>query len=97
MAIKCNCDITIPTGISPHPQGYYLISEADAEALDRGNSVTSSECADDIVRKGLRVYRCENCGRLLLFWQKGRAAQFYIPEATKAMDEDAPRTVESNG
>jgi hypothetical protein len=66
--IRCGCGKIIATGLNPHPDGFLLLKETDADAIETdATDKTASDVFDAIADRAIQGYRCPSCGRLLLF------------------------------
>jgi hypothetical protein len=58
---------------------YQLIEDSDYDALE--DPVDQDKVSDLFFKKGVTVYRCHACGRLLVEWDEGKGGPvFYLPE-----------------
>ena len=74
MKFLCTCQHVVRDQECPNPIGYYLISDVNfdevAEPID----------FDVFWRISSRVLRCENCGRLWIYWKGGENnPQEFVP------------------
>jgi len=87
---------------------YQLIKDADYDAVE--DPVDRDKLSDLFFKKGVTVYRCHSCGRLLVEWDDKGAPTFYLPEGKVAEipepeaaalqgvqnDDEGPKESESN-
>jgi len=78
--ILCRCNNVLNLILSPSKHGYRLVSESLIDSL-----YGSTEPVNDIVSKvnlsTVMVYRCDSCGRLIVFWDKQKnVPKFYVVE-----------------
>jgi hypothetical protein len=79
----CPCGNQIrSSGAIPNPQEWHLLSDADLSELfeDRVQDVSP----EDVERRSRYAYRCDQCGRLHVFWDGlGEwPPTIYSPEST---------------
>jgi hypothetical protein len=58
---------------------YQLIEDADYDAIE--DPVDREKLEDIFFKKGVTVYRCHSCGRLVIEWDDKGVPMFYLPEA----------------
>jgi hypothetical protein len=63
--ITCECAYTFRTIVSPHPDGYRLISEQEIDRM-RETGMSGDDVLSEIFLKAIEAYKCSACGRLLL-------------------------------
>jgi hypothetical protein len=76
--MKCMCGGLIHTNMFSGTSIYQLIKDADYDALE--DPVDRDKLSDLFFRKGVTVYRCHSCGRLLVEWDDEGVPTFYLPE-----------------
>jgi hypothetical protein len=83
MKMRCGCGKIISTGLCPNPDGFLVLKEADADAVETEatDATAVSDIFDAIGDRSVQGYRCPSCGRLLLFEAgRGGAITFFKQE-----------------
>ena len=76
--IRCLCGGLIHTNMFCGTHISQLIEDSAYDAIE--DPVDRDKLADLFFNKGATVYRCLNCGRLLVEWDNKSAPTFYLPE-----------------
>jgi hypothetical protein len=79
--ITCLCGGLIHTNLFAGATVYRLISDEDYDAL--GDSIDRDKLESLFFDKGIPVYRCPACNRLVIQWDKEGTYLFYMPEGEK--------------
>ena len=78
--LLCKCGERFDLVTIPSPHGYHMISEQRADEIEP--TTDAAHIAQVLFRGSFEAYRCPNCGRLAIFWEKrGNSPTFYLPEA----------------
>lgn len=85
--ITCLCGGLIHTNLFAGTTVYRLISDADYDAL--GDPIDRDKLESLFFEKGIAVYRCQACGRLVVQWDKQGKHLFYAPEGKTAEEAAA--------
>lgn len=81
MKYQCKCGESISTSPSPHPDAFLLASEAVLDRAEGGAENNVASAFDICNDESLQVYRCNRCGRLLVFLDgRGTAPTFFSSE-----------------
>ena len=78
---QCLCGGAIHTNFFTGTNISKLIKDADYDAIE--DPVNREKLSDLFFEKGVTVYRCERCGRLIVEWEDGNPT-FYQPERKRA-------------
>jgi hypothetical protein len=80
--IVCNCGNVISTSVFPNPDGVLLISEVNFDKVEEDSETKDrSQIFDELHDRSARVYKCRDCQRLIVFWDRSRNETItYIPE-----------------
>lgn len=78
------CGGLIHTNMFTGTKIYQLIEDADYDAVE--DPVDRDKLEDLFFKKGVTVYRCHNCGRLLIEWDNNGVPTFYLPEVKLKKD-----------
>ncbi len=76
--IECICGGLIHTNMFTGTKIYQLIEDADYDAIE--DPIDRDKLYDLFFKKGVTVYRCHSCGRLLVEWGDKGVPTFYLPE-----------------
>jgi hypothetical protein len=76
--LECLCGGLIHTNFFTGTSIYKLIKDADYDAIE--DPVDREKLSDLFFRKGVTVFRCESCGRLIVDWDDGNNPTYYLPE-----------------
>ncbi len=79
--LECLCGSLIHTNLFTGTNIYQLIKDADYDALE--DPVDRDKLSDLFFRRGITVYHCQKCGRLIVEWEDGDPT-FYLPEGKRA-------------
>jgi tetratricopeptide (TPR) repeat protein len=77
--IKCRCGAAVHTNPHAGAPVYWLIRDTDYESLLNDN-IDWKKTSDIFLEKGISVYRCSECNRLIVEWEKQKAPVYYLPE-----------------
>jgi hypothetical protein len=80
--ITCLCGALIHTNLFAGTTVYRLISDADYDALD--DPIDRDKLEALFFEKGIPLYRCQACNRLVVRWDKQGKHLFYVPEGKRA-------------
>ena len=80
--ITCLCGGLIHTNMFSGTHICRLIEDSDYDAID--DPVDRDKLRHLYFNKGVTVYRCLNCGRLLVEWDNDGIPTFYLPEGKRA-------------
>ncbi len=81
--IGCVCGGLVHTNMFTGTHIYQLIEDADYVAVE--DTVDLDNLSDLFFKKGVTVYRCSSCGRLLVEWDDDKGGPtFYLPECKYA-------------
>jgi hypothetical protein len=72
------CGYLIHTNLFAGENVCRLIRDGDYDSIE--DPVDRDKLADLFFRKGIPVYLCSQCGRLLVDWDEERGPTFYLPE-----------------
>lgn len=84
---RCSCGNVIADNSIPNPQGFFLVSETTLDRSETQALEGKWDCStllDHLTAVAMQAFRCEKCGRLLVF-EQGRAEAL-----TAYAREDAP-------
>lgn len=76
--IQCLCGTFIHTNLFTGTSVYRLLKDSDYDSLD--DPINRDKLETLFFTKGIPVYRCKACGRLVVEWDNERAPLFYLPE-----------------
>lgn len=77
--IRCLCGGLIHTNMFTGTHICQLIEDSDYDAIE--DPVDQDKLSDLFFKKGVTVYRCLSCGRLLVEWGDAKGGpMFYLPE-----------------
>ncbi len=76
--IECICGSLIHTNMFTGTKIYQLIEDTDYDAID--DPVDRDKLDDLFFKKGVTVYHCHSCGRLLVEWDDKGVPTFYLSE-----------------
>jgi hypothetical protein len=76
--LECLCGNLIHTNLFTGTRIYKLLQDADYDAIE--DPVDREKLSDLFLEKGITVYRCQQCGRLAVEWNKEGDPTFYLPE-----------------
>jgi hypothetical protein len=93
--ITCVCGALIHTNLFAGATAYRLISDADYDALDDPIDRDTVEAL--FFEKGIPVYRCRTCNRLVVRWDKQGKHLFYVPEGKTAEQRGHQRAKRASG
>ncbi len=79
--LECLCGGVIHTNFFTGTDIYKLIKDADYDAIE--DPVDRGKLSDLFFGKGVTVYHCKRCGRLIVEWEDG-GPTFYLPESKRA-------------
>jgi hypothetical protein len=74
--MRCTCGHVFKILDFPTPNGYFVISEPDFNQV--GDHVDRRTLDLLIARAGL-MYRCTQCGEVIVRWRRGSPWEFYAP------------------
>ena len=79
--IRCICDNVIEMISVPNVLGFWIISEQSIDELEMSHDDAVATVFDELNDRAIQGYRCNECGRLILF-EKGRSGSvtFYKKE-----------------
>jgi hypothetical protein len=80
--IRCLCGSLIHINMFTGTNIYQLIKDSDYDAVD--DPVDRDKLSDLFFKKGVPVYQCSTCGRLLVEWDPEGGPTFYLPEGKRA-------------
>jgi hypothetical protein len=80
--ITCLCGALIHTNLFAGAPVYQLISDVDYDVLD--DPIDRDKLEALFFKRGIPVYRCKACNRLVVQWDKESDYQFYAPEGKRA-------------
>jgi hypothetical protein len=79
--LKCICSNVIDLTSIPCQQKYRLIHEKSSFDLYGIKPTTGDEVITELFLRSAQVFRCDNCGRLMIFWTRGQEkADVFKPE-----------------
>ena len=73
-SVKCTCGHLIGRGSFPNKNAYLAISEQDYD--DLGN-IESVDTLDRLLFSSTKIYQCEKCSELIVFWKRGGEPEFF--------------------
>jgi hypothetical protein len=79
--IECFCGARIHTNLFSGTDIYRLIVDSDYDAVE--DPVDRDKLADLFLNKGIPVYHCRSCGRLLVEWDDKGGPTVYLPEGKR--------------
>ena len=79
--IKCLCGYLIHTNLFAGENVFMLIKDSDYDSVE--DPVDRDKLSDLFFRKGIPVYICSRCGRLLVDLGEERGPTFYQPEGKR--------------
>jgi hypothetical protein len=80
--IKCLCGNLIHTNFFTGTNIYKLIKDADYDAIE--DPIDREKISVLFFNKGITVYHCESCSRLIVEWDDKGDITFYLPEGKRA-------------
>jgi hypothetical protein len=80
--IQCLCGAFIHTNLFTGTDVYRLLKDSEYDSLD--DPVDRDKLETLFFTKGIPVYRCKECGRLVVEWDNESAPLFYLPEEKNA-------------
>jgi hypothetical protein len=90
--LRCDCGHTLHTNLFAGAGVFMLIRDEDFDKL--GESPDAAALRDLFVRSHV-VYRCPQCGRLYVRWERGGEVTAYTPQPANTIDApgDGPDAV----
>jgi hypothetical protein len=85
-SMRCTCGHVFSTGAIPTPNGFWVISESDFCKL--GENVDRMTL-DRLIFGGGLMYRCTECGEIIIQWRKDMPWEFYSPSPPKPESEES--------
>jgi hypothetical protein len=76
--LKCKCGGLINLNMFSGTHIYQLIEDSDYDAVE--DPVSRNQLENLFFKKGITVYPCLNCGRLLVEWDEKSGLTVYLPE-----------------
>jgi hypothetical protein len=94
--IRCKCGGLINLNMFSGTHIYQLIEDSDYDAVE--DPVSRDQLENLFFKKGITVYPCLNCGRLLVEWDEKSGLTVYLPEGNQQIPkaEAAPSTKDRN-
>jgi len=89
--LECLCGGRIHTNLFTGTNIYRLIRDTDYDAIE--DPVDRDKLSDLFFKKGIPVYRCEKCGRLIVEWEDGEPT-FYLPGGQRAKVPGKEKTLD---
>jgi hypothetical protein len=80
--LRCICGGVIHTNLFAGENICRLIKDSDYDAIE--DPVDREKLSDLFFNKGIPVYHCSRCGRLLVEWDEEGGPTFYLPEGKSA-------------
>ncbi len=82
MKFRCACGEVLNTSVSPHPEGFLLVTEVLLDQVESTPPPCVSEAIDRVNEVSVQAYRCPVCDRLLVFERgRGTAPALYRRES----------------
>ncbi len=79
--LECLCGARIHTNFFTGTNISKLITDSDYDAIE--DPVDREKLSDLFFRKGVTVYHCSRCGRLIVEWNNDDNPTFYLPEGKR--------------
>jgi hypothetical protein len=76
--MECLCGARIHTNLFTGTAIYRLIKDSDYDAIE--DPVDRGKLSDLFFKKGVTLYHCSRCGRLIVAWDEKAGPTFYLPE-----------------
>ncbi len=76
--IECLCGCRVHTNLFAGENVWMIIKDLDYDAIE--DPVDRDKLHDLFFKKGIPVYLCSGCGRLLVDWDEEGGVTFYLPE-----------------
>jgi hypothetical protein len=86
--IRCKCGYLIHTNLFAGEDVFQLIRDSDYDSVE--DPVDREKLSDLFFRKGIPVYLCKGCGRLLVEWDGQGVPGFYLPERETDLSPSDP-------
>jgi len=80
--IECLCGTRLHTNLFTGTNVYRLINDSDYDTIE--DLVDRDKLSDLFFNKGIPVYCCARCGRLVVEWPEQGGPSFYLPEGKHA-------------
>ena len=84
--IRCKCGYPIHTNLFAGENVCRLIRDSDFDNVV--DPVDRDKLSDLFFNKGITVFLCRGCGRLLVEWDEQAGPTFYLPEGKPTSDND---------
>ena len=75
--LRCDCGHVLHTNLFAGAGVFLLILDEDFDRLTEPCDTTQ---IDHLFARGRPVYRCTQCGRLYVQWERGGKLTMYLPE-----------------
>lgn len=91
--MKCKCGALIHLNMFSGTHIYQLIEDSDYDAVE--DPVSRDKLEDLFLKKGITVYPCLSCGRLLVEWSRKGSLTVYLPEGIQDISQGPGEDPES--